>query len=44
MLMHNRLGTAIANALKKRTDVVIGMVPMHLPDPLGSGSRKSDGP
>lgn len=44
MLMHNRLGTAIANALKKRTDVVIGMVPMHLPDPLGSGSHKSDGP
>ncbi len=32
-LLHNRIGEAIAHALRRRTDVVIGMVPMHLPDP-----------
>jgi len=44
MLLHNRLGTAIANALKKRTDVVIGMVPMHLPEPSDGRSKRTDAP
>ncbi|MCL5116406.1 MAG: APC family permease [Firmicutes bacterium] len=32
-LLHNRIGTAISRALRRRTDVVIGTVPMHLADP-----------
>ncbi len=31
-LLHNKLGSAITQALRKRTDVVIGTVPMHFPD------------
>ena len=31
-LLHNRLGSLLAAALRRRTDIVIGMVPMHLAD------------
>ena len=39
-LLHNRLGTLLAAALRKRTDVVIGMVPMRLGD-LGDAAKHS---
>lgn len=29
-LLHNRMGSLLAAALRRRTDIVIGMVPMHL--------------
>jgi amino acid transporter len=29
-LLHNRVGWMVASALRRRTDVLIGMVPMHL--------------
>ena len=29
-LLHNRMGTLLAAALRRRTEIVIGMVPMHL--------------
>lgn len=35
-LLHNRLGALITRALRERTDVVIGTVPMHLPNPDAS--------
>ncbi|NMP22592.1 APC family permease [Sulfobacillus harzensis] len=38
-LLHNRLGSVIRQALRRRTDVVIGTVPMHFPD----SDRKSTG-
>lgn len=31
-LLHNKLGSVITRALRKRTDVVIGTVPMHFPE------------
>ncbi len=36
-LLHNRMGTLLAAALRRRTDIVIGMVPMHLEEepPVG---------
>lgn len=37
-ILHNRLGTLLAGALRKRTDVVIGMVPMHLAEDPPAGS------
>lgn len=37
-LLHNHLANAITAALQARTDVVIGTVPMHLPDPVPPGS------
>ena len=35
-LLHNRLGSLLAAALRRRTDIVIGMVPMHLAEDDGT--------
>ncbi len=38
-LLHNRLGSLLAAALRRRTDIVIGMVPMHLAEDDGASGN-----